>query len=90
MRSRRTNRRRHRSDHRTIRNPYFCFKDIDENKAAGSIRIRIETIDYFLKRHREAVVKRREMERRIETELLDYERQLRNHAASGSQVCAAV
>jgi predicted nucleotide-binding protein (sugar kinase/HSP70/actin superfamily) len=24
--------------------PYFCFKDIDENKPTGSIRIRVETI----------------------------------------------
>jgi hypothetical protein len=30
--------------------PYFCFKDIDENKPTGSIRIRVETINYFLKR----------------------------------------
>ena len=30
--------------------PYFCFKDIDENKPAGAIKIRIETIGYFLKR----------------------------------------
>lgn len=33
--------------------PYFCFKDVDENKPAGSIRIRIETIDYFLRRYRQ-------------------------------------
>jgi predicted nucleotide-binding protein (sugar kinase/HSP70/actin superfamily) len=33
--------------------PYFSFKDIDENKPAGSIKIRIETIDYFLRRYRE-------------------------------------
>jgi len=26
--------------------PYFCFKDLDENKPTGSIRIRVETIDY--------------------------------------------
>jgi predicted CoA-substrate-specific enzyme activase len=31
--------------------PYFCFKDIDENKPKGSIKIRIETITYFLKRY---------------------------------------
>ncbi len=24
--------------------PYFCFKDIDENKPTGSIKIRVETI----------------------------------------------
>jgi predicted CoA-substrate-specific enzyme activase len=29
--------------------PYFCFKDLDENKPAGAIRIRIETIDHYLK-----------------------------------------
>jgi predicted nucleotide-binding protein (sugar kinase/HSP70/actin superfamily) len=29
--------------------PYFAFKDIDENKPSGSIKLRIETIDYFLR-----------------------------------------
>jgi predicted nucleotide-binding protein (sugar kinase/HSP70/actin superfamily) len=32
--------------------PYFSFKDIDENKSTGSIKLRVETIDYFLKRYR--------------------------------------
>lgn len=59
--------------------PYFCFKDLDENKPAGSIRLRIETIDYFLRRYRELVVRRREIEHRIETQLLDYERELRSY-----------
>ncbi|HYY17017.1 MAG TPA: BadF/BadG/BcrA/BcrD ATPase family protein, partial [Gammaproteobacteria bacterium] len=36
--------------------PYFCFKDIDENKPTGSIKIRVETITYFLKRYREDMV----------------------------------
>ncbi len=31
--------------------PYFCFKDIDENKPAGSIKIRTETIAYFLEQY---------------------------------------
>jgi predicted nucleotide-binding protein (sugar kinase/HSP70/actin superfamily) len=31
--------------------PYFSFKDIDENKPSGSIKIRVETIHYFLKRY---------------------------------------
>ena len=39
--------------------PYFSFKDLDENKPTGSIKIRVETIDYFLKRYREDMVKRR-------------------------------
>ena len=29
--------------------PYFTFHEIDENRPAGSIKIRVETIDYFLK-----------------------------------------
>ena len=33
--------------------PYFCFKDLDENKPVASIRLRVETIDYFLKSYRE-------------------------------------
>ena len=33
--------------------PYFAFKDIDENRPAGSIKIRVETIHYFLTRYRE-------------------------------------
>ncbi len=31
--------------------PYFCFKDLDENRPSGSIQIRTETIDYFLRRY---------------------------------------
>jgi len=38
--------------------PYFCFKDIDENKPTGAIRLRVETIAYFLRRHREGLVDR--------------------------------
>ncbi|HFC54443.1 MAG TPA: CoA activase [Gammaproteobacteria bacterium] len=33
--------------------PFFAFRDLDENRSAGSIKIRIETIDYFLRRYRE-------------------------------------
>jgi activator of 2-hydroxyglutaryl-CoA dehydratase/predicted nucleotide-binding protein (sugar kinase/HSP70/actin superfamily) len=33
--------------------PFFSFKDMDENCPAHSIRLRIETIDYFLKRYQE-------------------------------------
>ncbi len=32
--------------------PYFAFKDMDENRPANSIKLRIETMDYFLKRYR--------------------------------------
>jgi predicted CoA-substrate-specific enzyme activase len=36
--------------------PYFCFKDVDENRPAGAIRIRVETIAYALARHQEAML----------------------------------
>jgi predicted CoA-substrate-specific enzyme activase len=57
--------------------PYFSFKDLDENKPSGSIRIRVETIDYFLRRYREDVVKRRKVENDIESQLAAFEQSLR-------------
>ncbi len=57
--------------------PYFCFKDIDENKPAGSIKIRVETISYFLKRYREDMIKNRNKVKTLEERLADYERMLR-------------
>ncbi len=35
--------------------PYFAFKDIDENRPSGAIKLRVETIDYFLKRYGKAL-----------------------------------
>jgi predicted CoA-substrate-specific enzyme activase len=32
--------------------PFFAFKDIDENRPAGAIKLRVETIDYFLRIYR--------------------------------------
>jgi predicted nucleotide-binding protein (sugar kinase/HSP70/actin superfamily) len=57
--------------------PYFCFKDLDENKPSGSIRIRVETIDYFLRRYRQQIIRRRQAESRIAAQLSTYEQQLR-------------
>ena len=57
--------------------PYFCFKDLDENKPAGSVKIRVETIEYFLRRYREDIVKRRQTEEQIAARLAEYERELR-------------
>ena len=69
--------------------PYFCFKDLDENKPSGSIRIRVETIDYFLRRYREDIVKRRNTERDIEAQLAAFERSLRNQTASQADMAIA-
>jgi predicted CoA-substrate-specific enzyme activase len=58
--------------------PYFCFKDLDENKPTGSIRIRVETIDYFLRRYREEVIRKRKASEDIEAQLAALEAQLRS------------
>lgn len=57
--------------------PFFAFKDIDENRPLGSIRIRIETIDYFLRRYRERFVRRKHVRTSIEQQLSSYEQRLR-------------
>jgi predicted nucleotide-binding protein (sugar kinase/HSP70/actin superfamily) len=69
--------------------PYFSFKDLDENKPSGSIRIRVETIDYFLRRYREDIVKRRNTERDIEAQLAVFERSLRGQADSQTDMAMA-
>ncbi len=57
--------------------PYFSFKDIDENKPSGSIKIRVETIAYFLKRYREDMIARKKKEAEIEARLAEFEAKLR-------------
>ncbi len=61
--------------------PYFCFKDIDENKAVGSIKIRVETIGYFLQRYREDLVQERTSRDQIDSRLAELEAQLRAELA---------
>jgi predicted nucleotide-binding protein (sugar kinase/HSP70/actin superfamily) len=57
--------------------PYLAFKDLDENRAIGAIKLRVETIDYFLKRYREESMSRWASLRQIEEQLADYESALR-------------
>ncbi len=57
--------------------PYFAFKDLDENKPTGSIKIRVETIDYFLKRYHEDLLKKADAAKELERQLAEYERMLR-------------
>ncbi len=57
--------------------PYFCFKDIDENKPTGSIRIRVETIGYFLKRYREDMIRNKQKQNSIEEQMKEFEARLR-------------
>jgi predicted CoA-substrate-specific enzyme activase len=65
--------------------PYFCFKDLDENKPTGSIKIRVETIDYFLRRYREEVIRKRKASEDIEAQLAALEQQLRGQMVQESQ-----
>lgn len=69
--------------------PYFCFKDLDENKPSGSIRIRVETIDYFLRRYREEIIKKRKAAEDIEAQLAAMEEQLRAQCEQEAQGMAA-
>ncbi len=57
--------------------PYFSFKDIDENKPTGSVKIRVETISYFLKRYREDIVRRKQKQTEIDAKLKEFEAKLR-------------
>jgi predicted CoA-substrate-specific enzyme activase len=69
--------------------PYFCFKDLDENKPTGSIKIRVETIDYFLRRYREEVIRKRKAAEDIEAQLAAIEQQLRGQTVQEPQGMAA-
>jgi predicted CoA-substrate-specific enzyme activase len=69
--------------------PYFSFKDLDENKPSGSIRIRVETIDYFLRRYREDIIKRQNIERDIDRQLALLEESLRRQASQREDLAMA-
>jgi predicted CoA-substrate-specific enzyme activase len=61
------------------RTPYFCFKDLDENKPAASIKLRVETIDYFLRQYRQEMAREREARTQIDRQLSEFESRLRAH-----------
>jgi predicted nucleotide-binding protein (sugar kinase/HSP70/actin superfamily) len=64
--------------------PYLAFKDLDENRAAGAVKLRVETIDYFLKRYREHSAPTWRTLRAIEEEVAVFEAGLRRESAAGS------
>jgi len=65
--------------------PYFSFKDIDENKPTGSFKIRVETIDYFLKRYQQDMRKKAENEKLLIERLAAYELELRSRLLQPEQ-----
>ncbi|MCH7552538.1 MAG: CoA activase [Chloroflexi bacterium] len=56
--------------------PYFTFHDIDESKPSGSIKIRVETIDYFLQRYQEFLQKQLKSEMELKDMVEAYKAQL--------------
>src|SRR5690606_14175355 len=56
--------------------PYFSFKDIDENKPTGSIKIRTETIGYFLRRYAEDLRREKGARQRISERMRAYQAEL--------------
>jgi predicted CoA-substrate-specific enzyme activase len=68
--------------------PYFCFKDIDENKPTGSIKIRVETIGYFLKRYREDMVRNNQKLKTVDEQLREFEQRLRHELRLAASVAS--
>jgi len=68
--------------------PYFSFKDIDENKPSGSIKIRVETIHYFLTRYVENMRTAPASQADVDEELARYERQLREELMREAELAA--
>jgi predicted nucleotide-binding protein (sugar kinase/HSP70/actin superfamily) len=69
--------------------PYFSFKDIDENKPTGSIKIRIETIGYFLKRYQEELQRNAGKHARVQERLAEYQEELMRRLADAEAKLSA-
>jgi hypothetical protein len=68
--------------------PYFSFKDIDENKPSGSIKIRVETIHYFLKRYIEDMQKNPVSAEDIDQQIAAFEQKLREQMLQEAEMAA--
>jgi predicted CoA-substrate-specific enzyme activase len=66
--------------------PYFSFKDIDENKPTGSIKIRVETIHYFLKRYVERMREPAHDDPELARQVAEYEEKLREQLFRESEL----
>jgi activator of 2-hydroxyglutaryl-CoA dehydratase/predicted nucleotide-binding protein (sugar kinase/HSP70/actin superfamily) len=62
--------------------PYCTFHDLDENRPVGSIKLRIETIAYFLRRYHEEICRRRELSEEVERRVAAYKEQLQRELAA--------
>jgi activator of 2-hydroxyglutaryl-CoA dehydratase/predicted nucleotide-binding protein (sugar kinase/HSP70/actin superfamily) len=62
--------------------PYCTFHDLDENRPAGSIKLRVETIAYFLRRYHEEMCRRRELVEEVERRVAAYRDELQRELAA--------
>ncbi len=69
--------------------PYFCFKDLDENKPSGLIRIRVETVDCSLRRHRDEVIRKRKAAGHVEAQQAALEPELRDRPHPQHRNCGS-
>jgi hypothetical protein len=60
------------------RRHYFLLQGSGREQAVGSNRIRRETIDYFLRRYREEIIRKRKAGQEIEAQLALLEAELRS------------
>ncbi len=66
--------------------PYFSFKDIDENKPAGSLKIRIETIAYFLDRYRSEIFPQKPADDSVDARLRQYAEETKSTLNDGASI----
>ena len=64
--------------------PFFTFHDIDESKPTGSIKIRVETIDYFLQRYQEGLMRDKSSEDELEQMVGAYRAHLERASAKAA------
>ena len=65
--------------------PYFTFFDIDESKPTGSIKIRVETIDYFLARYQEHLGRQKNSEGELQNMVEAYKGHMERASAKGAR-----
>ncbi len=68
--------------------PYLGFKDLDENRAVGAVKLRLETMDYFLKRYLLDVKAREDAVREIQAQLWRFEQRVRRRFAGAREARA--
>ena len=71
----------------TSKTPYFTFRDLDENDPGGAIKIRLETMDYFLKRELEKLKGATDT---AEDELVQMAEPMQYRASKAEKSCAPV